>query len=73
MEVKLGKQMVDDGPVSESDLTNLNRILVIALHLACLLTRNTPTRDSEEYIDLHRALHELVRINAKDKEVINNI
>ncbi|XP_044001373.1 protein fem-1 homolog C isoform X2 [Aphidius gifuensis] len=68
MEVKLGKQMVDDGPVSESDLTNLNRILVIALHLACLLTRNTPTRDSEEYIDLHRALHELVRINAKDKE-----
>lgn len=70
MEVKLGKQMVDDGPAAtDSDLTNLNRILVIALHLACLLTRDTPDPNSDDYVELHRAIYELVQINAKDKGV----
>ncbi|XP_015126732.1 protein fem-1 homolog CG6966 [Diachasma alloeum] len=67
MEVKLGKQMLDKVPNCDRDLTNLNRILIITLHLACLLTREMPEVGSEEYVNLHRAIHELVRINAKDK------
>ncbi|XP_063982559.1 protein fem-1 homolog CG6966 isoform X2 [Diachasmimorpha longicaudata] len=65
VEIKLGKQMLDKIP--NCDLTNLNRILITTLHLACLLTREMPEVGSEEYVNLHRAIHELVRINAKDK------
>lgn len=55
----------------ERDLTFLNRVLVITLHLACLLTRETGEKDSEEYIALHKELYKLVRINAKGKQVSN--
>ncbi|XP_043474110.1 protein fem-1 homolog CG6966 isoform X2 [Leptopilina heterotoma] len=68
LEVKLGKQMLDKMPRCERDLTNLNRVLVIALHLACLLTRETPKSDSAEHMELHRVLYELVKINATGKE-----
>ncbi|XP_051175701.1 protein fem-1 homolog CG6966 isoform X2 [Leptopilina boulardi] len=68
LEVKLGKQMLDKMPACERDLSNLNRVLVITLHLACLLTRDTPKPDSAEHMELHRVLYELVKINAKGKE-----
>lgn len=61
--------MLDKLPSCDRDLTNLNRILVITLHLACLLTREMPEVDSEEHENLHRALYELVKINVKDKWV----
>lgn len=56
----------------ERDLTFLNRVLVITLHLACLLTRETGEKGSEEYNALHKELYELVRINAKGKQVSDN-
>lgn len=70
-EVAKGKQMLDkmSDLACERDLTFLNRVLVITLHLACLLTRETGEKDSEEYIDLHKELYKLVRINAKGKQV----
>ncbi|CAD6202991.1 GSCOCG00012656001-RA-CDS [Cotesia congregata] len=67
LEVKLGKQMLDKLPSCDRDLTNLNRILVITLHLACLLTREMPDVNSDDYIALHKAIYELVRVNARDK------
>ncbi|XP_066599113.1 protein fem-1 homolog CG6966 isoform X2 [Prorops nasuta] len=67
MEVKVGKQMLDKVPTSERDLTYLNRVLVITLHLACLLTREMPEEDTQEYHSLHRALYKLVRTNARGK------
>lgn len=69
MEVKRGKQMLDKMPVCERDLTYLNRVLVITLHLACLLTRETVKEGSDEYITLHKQIYELVRIKAKGKQV----
>ncbi|XP_033224335.1 protein fem-1 homolog CG6966 isoform X2 [Belonocnema kinseyi] len=68
LEVKLGKQMLDKIPTCERDLTYLNRVLVITLHLACLLTRETPKVESEDHTELHRAIYELVKINAKGKQ-----
>ncbi|XP_014475910.1 PREDICTED: protein fem-1 homolog CG6966 isoform X1 [Dinoponera quadriceps] len=68
MEVKRGKQMLDKMPVCERDLTYLNRVLVITLHLACLLTRETAEEGSDEYIALHKQIYELVRIKAKGKQ-----
>lgn len=65
LEVKLGKQMLDKIPVSKHDVTCLNRVLVITLHLACLLTREIPEKGTDEYVTLHKAIYELVRINAK--------
>ncbi|XP_053595910.1 protein fem-1 homolog CG6966 isoform X1 [Microplitis demolitor] len=67
LEVKLGKQMLDKLPSCDRDLTNLNRTLVITLHLACLLTREMPDINSSDYDALHKAIYELVRINARDK------
>ncbi|XP_043276801.1 protein fem-1 homolog CG6966 isoform X2 [Venturia canescens] len=68
LEVKLGKQMLDKVPIYERDLTYLDRILVITLYLACLLTRKMPEVGTTEYVELHRAMHKLVRINAKGKK-----
>ncbi|XP_076179059.1 protein fem-1 homolog CG6966 isoform X2 [Ptiloglossa arizonensis] len=65
LEVKLGKQMLDKVPVCERDPTYLNKVLEITLHLACLLTREIPKEGTDMYITLHKALYELVRINAK--------
>jgi len=69
--VKKGKQMMDKlgDQVCERDLTFLNRVLVITLHLACLLTRETGEKDSEEHFALHKELYELIRINAKGRQV----
>ena len=61
--------MLDKMPACERDLTYLNRVLVITLHLACLLTRETPKAGTEEHDELHRAIYELVKINAKGKQV----
>lgn len=69
MEVKRGKQLLDKMPVCERDLTYLNRVLVITLHLACLLTRETAEESSDEFIALHKQIYELVRIKAKGKQV----
>lgn len=55
----------------ERDLTFLNRVLIITLHLACLLTRETGEKGSEEYDELHREIYKLVRIHAKGKHVSN--
>lgn len=72
-EVKRGKHMLDKMPVCERDLTYLNRILVITLHLACLLTRETIKEDTEDHFTLHKEIYELIRIKAKGKQVdINN-
>ncbi|XP_046623622.1 protein fem-1 homolog CG6966 isoform X1 [Neodiprion virginianus] len=67
-EVKLGKQMLDKVPACERDLSFLNRVLVITLHLACLLTHKTPPPDTEAHRELHEAIYDLVRINAKGKQ-----
>lgn len=56
----------------DRDLTFLNRVLVITLHLACLLTRETGEKDSEEYNVLHKELYKLVRIKAKGRQVSSN-
>lgn len=67
-EVRLGKQMLDKVPPKERDVTSLNRVLVITLHLACLMTRDMPEEGTSEYEDIHKAIYELVQINAKGKE-----
>ncbi|KAK0161085.1 hypothetical protein PV327_009600 [Microctonus hyperodae] len=67
LEVKLGKQMLDKLLPCDRELTNLNRILIGTLHLASLLTRDMPEVGTSEYDNLHKALHELVRINSKDE------
>ncbi|XP_018054387.1 PREDICTED: protein fem-1 homolog CG6966 isoform X1 [Atta colombica] len=68
-EVAKGKQMLDKmGDLTcERDFTFLNRVLVITLHLACLLTRETGEKDSEEYNAFHKELYKLIRINAKGR------
>ncbi|XP_020292447.1 protein fem-1 homolog CG6966 isoform X2 [Pseudomyrmex gracilis] len=68
-EVSKGKQMLEKmGDLAcERDLTFLNRVLIITLHLACLLTRETGEKGSEEYDELHREIYKLVRIHAKGK------
>ncbi|KAK2583435.1 hypothetical protein KPH14_009413 [Odynerus spinipes] len=68
LEVRLGKQMLDKVPPKERDVTSLNRVLVITLHLACLMTRVMPEQGTREYDSIHKAIYELVRINAKGKE-----
>ncbi|XP_053995584.1 protein fem-1 homolog CG6966 isoform X1 [Hylaeus anthracinus] len=65
MEVKSGKQMLDKVPTSERDLTYMNRVLVITLHLASLLINEAPKEGTEKNITLHKAIYELVQINAK--------
>ncbi|XP_043261177.1 protein fem-1 homolog C isoform X2 [Colletes gigas] len=66
LEVKLGKQILDKAPTSDREIY-FNRVLVITLHLACLLTREIPEEGTEKYIALHKAIYELVQINAKGK------
>lgn len=61
--------MLDKVPACERDLTFLNRVLVITLHLACLLTRETPPVGTDAHRELHEAIYDLVRINAKGKQV----
>lgn len=70
-----GKQLLDKmGDLAcERDLTFLNRVLVITLHLACLLTCETGEKDSEEYITLHKEIYKLIRINAKGKQVRDDV
>lgn len=68
LEVKLGKQMLDLALPEERDVTSMNRVLVITLHLACLMTRDMPKEGTSEYDTIHKAIYELVRINAKGKE-----
>ncbi|KAL2713882.1 protein fem-1 CG6966-like isoform X1, partial [Vespula squamosa] len=68
VEVRLGKQLLDKVPLRDRDVTSLNRILLITLHLACLMTRDMPTEGTYEYEAIHKAIYELVRINAKGKE-----
>ncbi|XP_015431975.1 PREDICTED: protein fem-1 homolog CG6966 isoform X2 [Dufourea novaeangliae] len=65
LEVKLGKQILNK--VYQGDLTYLNKLLVITLQLACLLTRELPEEGTDEYVALHKAIYELVRINAKGR------
>ncbi|XP_023289879.1 protein fem-1 homolog CG6966 [Orussus abietinus] len=65
LEVRLGKQMLDKMPPCERDLTYLNRVLVVTLHLASLLTRETPPAGTIEYTELHKEIYELVKINAR--------
>ncbi|RLU16996.1 hypothetical protein DMN91_011065 [Ooceraea biroi] len=69
-EVKKGKQMVDKlgDQVCERDLTFLNRVLVITLHLACLLTRETGEDNIEEHFALHKELYDLIQINARGRQ-----
>lgn len=61
--------MLDKLLPCDRELTNLNRILIGTLHLASLLTREMPEVGTLEYDNLHKALHELVRINSKDESV----
>ncbi|XP_035720524.1 protein fem-1 homolog CG6966-like isoform X2 [Vespa mandarinia] len=67
-EVRLGKQLLDKIPLRDRDVTSLNRILLITLHLACLMTRDMPAEGTYEYVAIHKAIYDLVRINAKGKE-----
>lgn len=73
-EVAKGKQMLDKmGDLAcERDLTFLNRVFVITLHLACLLTHETGEKGSEEYNVLHKELYKLIRIKAKGRQVSGN-
>lgn len=61
--------MLEKVPASERDTKSLTTVVVIALHLANLLTRDLPEKDSEEYITLHKAIAKLVRMNFKTKNV----
>ncbi|XP_076643684.1 protein fem-1 homolog CG6966 isoform X2 [Halictus rubicundus] len=61
MEVELGKKMLNKD--CENNL-KFSKVLVIALHLACLSTHDLPEEGSEEYIALHKAIYELVRIKS---------
>lgn len=68
VEVRQGKQLLDKVPLRERDVSSLNRILLITLHLACLMTRDMPQEGTHEYEAIHKAIYDLVRINAKGKE-----
>lgn len=61
MEVELGKKMLNKDCGNN---LNFSKVLVIALHLACLSTHDLPEEGSEEYIALHKAIYELVRIKS---------
>ncbi|XP_076231930.1 protein fem-1 homolog CG6966 [Calliopsis andreniformis] len=67
LQVKYGKKMLDEMSECECDLSYFNTILIITLHLACLLTHDLPEEGTDEYIQLHKVIHQLVRINAKGK------
>lgn len=70
MEIKLGKEVLRFKPHVERDyFTYLNKALIIALHLACLLTLNDMEEGSEEHYNTHKALYELIKVNAKGAQV----
>lgn len=68
LEVRLGKLMLGNVPPSEFHLTYLNRIILITLHLACMLTRFPWEKGTEECFELRKTMYELVRINIKGKQ-----
>ncbi|XP_031836407.1 protein fem-1 homolog CG6966 isoform X2 [Nomia melanderi] len=69
MEVELGKKLLYK--VYLGDLKHFTKVFTIAIDLACLLTRELPEEGSDEYIAVHKAIYELVRINAKGKRILH--
>lgn len=65
--------MLDKVPACQRNLTFLNRVLVSTLHLAYFLTRDLPEEGTDEYIALHKAIYQLVRINAKGRHVSTSL
>lgn len=68
-EVELGQEMIAHLPESEKDSTALNRALVIALHLACLLVRPLDEEDCSEEIkeDIYKAFYELISLKVSSQ------
>lgn len=68
-EVELGNLMLERMPNADRDVTYLNRVLVITLHLACLLTRLLDQHPEDERIsdEIHRAIYSLVRLKIRSK------
>lgn len=67
-EVELGQKMFDDPNFThEKDLSALNRALVIALHLACLLSRLIFDEECAEEIkkEILKSLYDLVKLKVK--------
>lgn len=62
LELELGRKMLNK--VCEVCDNNIHfmKLLVITLNLACLLTHNLADEGSDEYIAVHKALYELVRV-----------
>lgn len=73
-EVELGQKLMTDPAFSshEKDLSGLNRALVIALHLACLLSRLIFEEDCADDIkkQILTSLYDLVKLNVSHKELI---
>ncbi|XP_033323781.2 protein fem-1 homolog CG6966 isoform X1 [Megalopta genalis] len=59
LELELGMKVLNK--VCEDNL-HFTKLLMIALNLACLLTRDLADEGSDEYIAVHKALYELVRV-----------
>lgn len=61
-EVAMGQQMIAQSPEAERDPTALNRALVIALHLACLLARCLDDADCSSAMknQILQSLYELI-------------
>ncbi|XP_026464179.1 protein fem-1 homolog CG6966 isoform X1 [Ctenocephalides felis] len=65
-EVEFGRDMLER--LKDKDLTMLNRMLVITLHLACLLTRMLETNEDKDIEhDIYKNVYELVKLNVKVK------
>jgi hypothetical protein len=65
-EVELGQQMLNDPAfIHDKDVSNLNRALVIALHLACLLSRLIFEEDCAKSVkkEILKSLYDLVKLN----------
>lgn len=72
-EVALGQKMLADPNFDhEKDVAGLNRALVIALHLACLLSRLIFDDESEEDVKqkILSAIYELVKLKVRLKLII---
>ncbi|KAG5672519.1 hypothetical protein PVAND_002642 [Polypedilum vanderplanki] len=70
-EVELGQKMFNDPAfMHEKDLSSLNRALVIALHLACLLSRLVFDEESDNAVkkQILQSIYDLVKLNVVVKQ-----
>lgn len=70
LQVKYGVQLLEKIPKHDRDLTYLQRVLVISLHLGCLLTRvmhNIPPEHEEFRDSVYKSTYHLVKLGIKGK------